>query len=178
MLDATGDEFLHTRMILRALSLIAVAGHLVILAFALATGITPLALYNIGSCLVYGFVFLLNKRRHYSGVMVVAIAEVTIHSYLAVLLTGWSSGFHIYLVCLIPLVMSFQGWSFGLRFAVSSLVLAAHGLLRLIGLGDDPRYLVDAIEFVSVANHVIAAVVFGAIAFYYSVASRNAEGRK
>ncbi|ERI93563.1 diguanylate cyclase domain protein [Clostridiales bacterium oral taxon 876 str. F0540] len=48
--------------------------------------------------------FFINRRGFHSYAVVLAICEVVGHSTLAVMFLGWASGFHYYILCLVPLL--------------------------------------------------------------------------
>lgn len=92
------------RNLLLAVSVMAGLTHLCFLILFYKTGVTPLAIINVGSILCYALTFSLLWHRHVALGWMTIIAEVVGHAVLAVYFIGWESGFHFYIM-LVPPVM-------------------------------------------------------------------------
>lgn len=70
-----------------------------------AIGSTTLALINIGSVALYAAALhLIDKPRFYGLALMMAWVEILGHALLAVIAIGWESGFHYYVLTLLPLI--------------------------------------------------------------------------
>lgn len=94
-------------LMLRAARMAALV-HLVFLGLFAWLEVQPMVWLNLLSILLYiGIVQLMPHRRWRVATQVAMGAEVLVHGLMAVLLVGWDSGFHIYLMLIPPvLVMS------------------------------------------------------------------------
>ncbi|MCX8128777.1 MAG: GGDEF domain-containing protein [Clostridia bacterium] len=63
-----------------------------------------LVFVNILSCISYAVCFFLNRKGKQNISFFIGIIEVVIHAVLATYFLGWNSGFHMYVICLIPLL--------------------------------------------------------------------------
>ena len=80
--------------------------HSLFLAVALWLEARPLAWLNTASVLLYLCIAtsLRHTRRH-RLMACIGVAEIALHAGIATALLGWSSGFHLYLLCLAPIVL-------------------------------------------------------------------------
>ncbi|MFW5684368.1 MAG: diguanylate cyclase domain-containing protein, partial [Spirochaetota bacterium] len=112
-------DYSHSATLFRSLSLIALAGHAIILIAMTIVQIRPLVIINVLSVALYGGAIVLNRRRLYVAVLAVGLVEVTAHAIVATFILGWDSGFHVYLLTLLPLVFFFDPWPVRVRVTVS-----------------------------------------------------------
>lgn len=84
-----------------ALSLVAVI-HCIIFAEMLFLDITPMVIYNIFSICCYLVGIYLIHRRKYTVVYLFAYLEIILHSYIAAICLGWTFGFALYMIALVP----------------------------------------------------------------------------
>ena len=87
-----------------AAAVIAGVTHAAFLLVFCSLGVTVLAWANVLSIVTYVFVARM-VRVSPLGASVVAVAEVILHGLLAVYLVGWESGFHFYLILIVPVVI-------------------------------------------------------------------------
>jgi diguanylate cyclase len=91
----------------QALTRAALAAALVHLAFSgvfLALHAPLLAWANLGSVAIYAGIYRLLQRRRNKRAVVLLWAEILLHALVATLVVGWDSGFHYYLLVMMPLV--------------------------------------------------------------------------
>lgn len=69
-----------------------------------ACGAAPMVVFNIASTVVYIGCNLLIRREKYVLLYYITFAEICIHSYTAIILTGWASGFAMYIIAITPMV--------------------------------------------------------------------------
>lgn len=92
------------RKLLMGVSVMAGLTHLCFLLLFYKSGVTPLAMINVGSILCYVLTFSLLWHNHVVQAWMLIIFEVVGHAVLAVYFIGWESGFHFYIM-LVPPVM-------------------------------------------------------------------------
>ncbi|MCM1578893.1 MAG: GGDEF domain-containing protein [Ruminococcus sp.] len=78
--------------------------HFTLIFIFAACRITPMMIFNIVSTAVYVACNILIRKEKYVLFYYITFAEICIHSYTAVILTGWSSGFALYIVSVTPMV--------------------------------------------------------------------------
>lgn len=88
--------------VLPRVATVAAAVHGLFVAMFVWLGVWPMAGVNVASIALYLAAAHLLRRRRNTFATRLIVAEVLLHAVLAVLLVGWNSGFHYYLICLIP----------------------------------------------------------------------------
>jgi diguanylate cyclase (GGDEF)-like protein len=154
-------------MLIRSLVVIAIAGHAIILGACAAAAVWPLVYANIGSIGLYLAAILLNRRQRYRSVLVVGLLEVLAHAVFATWVLGWSAGFHIYILALVPLVffldtVDLRGRALialGVSLVYVTLAWYAHEFLPV-----DERGFVDLFRY---GNLLTVAAVLCALSYYY-----------
>ena len=93
-------------------ALLAGVVHMAFCVLFFQNGVWPLAWVNVGSVLLYAVVAVLLTRRRLGSAYVLMGLEVTGHAVLAVWSVGWDSGFHYYLMIVVPIVLAstVQDW--------------------------------------------------------------------
>lgn len=76
-------------------------------------GVQALAIVNVASVLAYVLSALLLQGKHPALAMALMALEVAAHATLAVWAVGWDSGFHYYLLILLPVILTspLNGWA-------------------------------------------------------------------
>lgn len=102
-----------------------------------------MAQVNVASVLAYVLSAMLLKHDRVAMAMGLMVAEVAIHAILAVIAVGWESGFHYYLLIVIPVFLANQvnKWPFKIGFA--SLIAAAYIALDWYWRKAEPAYQMD-----------------------------------
>ncbi|HSI49925.1 MAG TPA: GGDEF domain-containing protein [Ideonella sp.] len=86
--------------------LMAAIVHAAFVVLFLAAGVTGLALFNVFSCLLYLLMTqLMRQTRWHRLCEVMAGVEVVLHACVASCWLGWDSGFHYYLLLMLPTLM-------------------------------------------------------------------------
>ncbi|MBA4111430.1 MAG: GGDEF domain-containing protein [Leptothrix sp. (in: Bacteria)] len=79
--------------------------HLAFLVLFHVNGIKDMAVINVGSILCYVLTFGLAWRHRVNWAWMLITTEVVGHAVLAVFYVGWDSGFHIYIMCVPPVMV-------------------------------------------------------------------------
>ncbi len=166
----------HSARVFRAMALIALTGHAVILAASALAGFTALAWFNIGSVIVYVITYrcACTGRLQYAAGL--GILEVVAHSWFATAVLGFSSGFHIYALGLIPLAMTFESWSLRARVGIALLLIADYVAIAVAGHLAFARVSGIVIDLFRYGNFAVGGFVLAAISYYYVRAVSLAEG--
>ncbi len=157
----------HSRFLIRRLAHVAIVGHVAILIAALAAEIRPLVLINLASISLYVLCLVLNLRRWYGSVLVLGLIEVTAHAALATWLLSWASGFHIYVICLIPLVFFLDTTGLGWRLVLAILIAGFYVALAWFAhtfIPTDPRPFIIWFRY---GNLLTGGMVIAGLSYYY-----------
>jgi diguanylate cyclase (GGDEF)-like protein len=102
--DQNSSAELFRKMML-GVSIIAALTHIAFLTLFYTNGVKDLAFINVGSILCYVLTFFLAMRKQVIWAWLLIIVEVVGHAVLAVFYIGWDSGFHLYIVCVPPVMV-------------------------------------------------------------------------
>ncbi len=94
-------------------------------------GVSSLAWANVASVLAYALSALLLRRGRTAQAIVLMLSEVTVHALTAVMAVGWESGFHFYLLVVIPIFLANQVNRWPVRILLALLVASAYMLLDI-----------------------------------------------
>jgi diguanylate cyclase (GGDEF)-like protein len=88
-----------------AMSAIAGLTHLSFIFLFDSAGVSALSRANIGSLLLFALTGLLTQQGRLRAALLLMGAEIVVHGAVATAVIGWSSGFHCYLILIIPVVI-------------------------------------------------------------------------
>jgi diguanylate cyclase (GGDEF)-like protein len=92
-------------------------------------GVNAMVWANVASVCAYAVAAVLLRRGRVASAMTLMMAEVTLHAVAAVFVVGWESGFHLYLLVVIPGYLANQINRWPTRLAVAGSVSLAYVLL-------------------------------------------------
>lgn len=135
--------------------------HLVFLLVFAWHGWDGLALLNVASVLLYlGIVLSLRRGRRDRLMASLAVGELVVHAVVATLTLGWSAGFHLYLLGVVPILFIGSGWRSGSKWAAGLGLALGYAVLR--GLShhhlpeyDAPLQALRAMEYVNIVAMVL-----------------------
>lgn len=131
-----------------AISVIAGLAHLSFIFLFDSIGVGAMARANIASVLVYALTALLTQQGRARLALQIMAIEILLHGSVATALIGWTSGFHYYLILVIPVAIV----STLFRPRIKAMVAVSVGLYYML-LDLQFRQAVPAIE---VAPHMLA----------------------
>lgn len=100
--SATPDAF---RALLQGIAVVAGLTHAAFCGLFFWAQVDALAYVNVGSVLCYGWVFWLARRGQVEQAWAATVLEVLGHAILAVTIIGWDTGFHYYILLVIPVAV-------------------------------------------------------------------------
>jgi diguanylate cyclase (GGDEF)-like protein len=104
ILNLAGDNAHPFHVLSASIAALAAILHIAFLGLFLWSGITILALLNVGSVAAHVLaLFLINRNHELKGFMVIVV-EVVAHAFVATYYAGWSSGFHYYFILVVPMI--------------------------------------------------------------------------
>jgi len=92
-------------VVIRYLTYLGIAVHVFLMPLFLWLGFFALAVFNIFSIVAWIYARLINGRGYTNAASIILLAEVCLHTILAVYYLGWQSGFQYYLIASIPFIM-------------------------------------------------------------------------
>ena len=161
--------------VLKAMAPLAFLAHLGFIGVALLARAPALAVFNLGSCLVYVLAFLLICRDRQLVTFWLGYVEVLAHAWAATYILGFASGFHIYPLALIPLTMSFDRLQMRSRVLLSAVVVVAYVVLAVLAQEVFTGKAVPFMDLLRYANFLVGTLVILVLSYYYVGAVRDAE---
>ena len=136
-----------------------------------------MAAYNIVSCLIFLACLGMNRRGFTHPALLLGTAEVVIHAILAVLFLGWESGFHFYLISLVPIIFYSKIWSAPFKATLSGLLGCIYIALYLYTsqvAAWQPKELA-VIHLIALVNIMTVFLLISLLAHLYRSAATHAE---
>jgi diguanylate cyclase (GGDEF)-like protein len=166
------------RAVIHYTAILGCAGHFLFIGLFWWLGILPMAVFNIVSCSIFAQCYFLNERGQTHRALLLGISEVTAHAFLAVIYVGWQSGFHYYILALVPLIFYSQTWNTLIKACVTMALCSIYILLYVFSINFVPLHYPMAIhsQLLAIVNIFTLFVVLSALAYVYRSAATHAEG--
>jgi diguanylate cyclase (GGDEF)-like protein len=161
------------RALVQGIAVIAGLTHVAFCSLFFWVGVTTLGYINVASVLSYVVVFVLARRNAVGHAWALTIAEVLGHAILAVAVLGWDTGFHYYILLVIPVAVISSIKPVGLKAAtVLGVMLTYLGLdiaFRHQGLAKElSPLMIDGLHYFNVVG-VMVILIFLAGYYYYLI---------
>lgn len=161
------------RSLMQGIGVLAGLTHVSFCALFLWAKVDFLAWINIGSVLSYVWVFVLARQGRVERAWAVTVIEVLGHAILAELLIGWDSGFHYYVLLVIPVAVISSIKPLVLKAATVVGVMVAYLMLDVVMRTrvppyDLPEIAVSGLHYFNVVG-VMVILVFLAGFYYYLI---------
>jgi diguanylate cyclase (GGDEF)-like protein len=152
-------------------------GHFLFVFLFAVLGVLPLALYNVGSTLLFMLALRLNRREHHCVSFALAGMEVFLHSTLCAFLIGWESGYHYFIIGIIPFAMLLPGFGGVAKAALSVGIFGSYGIVYFATAATPAMYDLGptVLNVLNFANLGTALGAFSLLVHYLSTASIRAE---
>lgn len=135
-----------------------------------------MALFNVFSVAAWVAARVANDRKLPRLAALLLFVEVVAHAILAVRILGWSSGFHYYLIPVIPFLMFHDQLGTRTVVAGSTLVAAIYIGLRALTLDVTPGWIrPDVMTWVGYLNIVVPFLALAVMSIYFRFASIDVE---
>lgn len=139
-------------------------------------GVPLLALFNVFSVAAWIVARVANQRLFPRVAALLLLVEVSLHAVLACELLGWSSGFHYYLIPLIPFLMFHDRLSTRTVVVASAAVGVLYVVLRVATADRLPPPTWDGRAwFVVYVNMAVPLLALALVSIYFRFASIDAE---
>jgi diguanylate cyclase (GGDEF)-like protein len=130
--------------LMHQVALVAGATHVMFLGLFYGLGATTLAWVNLGSVLLFAASYVCLRVRRNLAATVLVLIEILVHAVLAVRAIGWDSGFHYYLLVVVPIVViSKVRWAL-LKPALIGLMMTVYMVMDYAMRDLPPLHLLDA----------------------------------
>lgn len=152
-------------------------GHFLFIALFVVLGVVPLAIYNVASTGVFLVCMRLNRAGYLRTAFFAAGVEVFVHATLCAILIGWPTGFHYFIVGIIPFAIMLPRSGASLKVAISLMIFIAYATVYFLTMNATPPYMLGTTTQ-GVLNFVNLGVAFGAftlLVHYLYTASVYAE---
>ncbi len=158
-------------------TLIGLIGHSCFVLIFILLKMPFMAFLNIVSVCLYSTGLVLNKNKYHKITLYLGIIDVITHVIVAVLYLGWNSGFHYYIICLIPIIFFASPVTFSTQMRLFLLSFSAHVALKYLTSYITPFYIAEksTLIFLSYFNAFATFTIISVLAHYYSVASAQTE---
>lgn len=140
-------------------------------------GIREMAVFNVFSVLVLFISISLARKESFKLSFVLGLGEVVLHAIAAVHFSGWSSGFHYFILVLVPFLFFWPFWNFYLKIFSGVLLYVLYVGLYVYSQSIVPIYQLDLIHVIvtNTINVLLAFTTFAIVAMYYQNSVIEAE---
>jgi diguanylate cyclase (GGDEF)-like protein len=155
---------------------VGISAHLLFIPLFAWLGVPLMAAFNVYSVGSWVAARIANQRGRPVLATVLLMVEVVSHAVLACFLIGWSSGFHYYLIPVIPFLMFHDRLDTRAVIAACGFVGATYLVLRVATLDVAPASIAPRVmQFVEYGNIAIPLVALGVISIYFRFSSMEVE---
>lgn len=161
------------RALLQGIGVIAGVTHVAFCALFFWANVAPLAYVNIASVLSYVWVFELARRGRVERAWAVTVLEVLGHAILAVSVIGWDTGFHYYILLVIPVAVISSIRPLILKAITVVGVMMSYLVLDIVLRHREPpsalpAVVIDGLHYFNVVG-VMIILIFLAGYYYYLI---------
>jgi diguanylate cyclase len=160
-------------VVIHYVTYVGIAAHAAFIGFFAWLHLPSLAIFNVFSVAAWVVARVANQRQHRSLAAGLIATEVLCHAILAVALLGWDSGFHNYLIPVIPFLLFDDDLPTRLVVAGSTVVSALYVALHAWA----PAATIPLPSWVPLGNILVPFLALGLISVYFRSASLDAEQR-
>jgi diguanylate cyclase (GGDEF)-like protein len=162
--------------VVQGVTWVGIAAHGLFIPLFAWLGLTLLAVFNVYSVASWVGARLANRRGHHGLATLLLFVEVVSHSVLACHLLGWQSGFHFYLIPVVPFLMFHDRLSTRVVVTGSVAVTAIYLILRASTVDYVPTFIAPAVlRGIEYANIAVPLIALGVISIYFRFASIDVE---
>lgn len=173
----TGCRNYRFHVVLNNSVFIALIGHILLIPIFLYLGMRELAGLNIISCCAYSLCLFLVQHKCFTTVFFISLIETGSHAVLASLFLGWESGFHYFILYLIPFIFFSPLSKNSIKIIITAICALTYLLIKTSFLHVAPIYAVslNSLEFFNTINIIVLFAYLAFLSFSYSLAASNVE---
>jgi diguanylate cyclase (GGDEF)-like protein len=157
----------------------AAALHVLFLALFLWLDASMLAMGNVASLVVLTASAWMQRQQKYRPAAYMVLAEVLCHAGLAVIGIGWDSGFHYYVLAVVPTLFVSRELKSNAKWTLAGAVVTYYGVLRLVSYWAQPLHEQQAmvLHVLEYFNIVAVALLLAHLSAVYFRLVTDAEQR-
>lgn len=173
----TGFRNYRFHIILNNSVIITLVGHFLLIPLFIYLGIQELAVLNFVSCIASIICLILIQQNRFTAVFFISLIDTVSHAVLASLLLGWESGFHYFILCLIPFIFFSPITKNSVKIFITSLCAVTYLSTKIALVHFAPIYTLShsALLFFNTAIILSLFAYLAFLSFSYSLAARNVE---
>lgn len=161
--------------VVRYVTLIGISAHTAFIFVFAALGLQLLSIFNVFSVAAWVGARFANRRAPQLAALLLFL-EVVSHSVLTCFLLGWTSGFHYYLIPVVPFLLFHDRLSTRVVVAGSAVVTVTYVLLRAATIHVVPGSVSPAVlQALAYGNIAIPLAALAIISLYFRLASLDVE---
>jgi diguanylate cyclase len=162
--------------VVRYVTIVGISAHALFIGVFAWLGLPLLAVVNVFSVAAWMGARVANDRRLPGVAVLLLFVEIVSHAILACRVLGWNSGFHYYLIPIVPFLMFHDRLSTPAAVVGSVAVTAIYLLLRAATIDVVPTFVAPAaLRAIDYGNIAIPLVALGIISIYFRLASLEVE---
>ena len=162
--------------VVQNLTYVGISAHALFIGVFAWLGLPLMAAFNVFSVAAWIAARVANQRRHPGAAVLFLFVEVVSHAIVACHLLGWNSGFHYYLIPIVPFLMFHDRVSTRTAIVGSVVVTATYLVLRAATIDVVPTSIpAAALRAVDYGNIAVPLVALGVISVYFRFASIEIE---
>jgi len=162
--------------VVRHLTTVGISAHALFIGVFAWMGLPLMAAFNIYSVASWVGARVANRRGQAGLAALLLFVEVVSHAIVACRVLGWNSGFHYYLIPIVPFLVFHDRLSTRVVVAGATIVTATYLLRRAATIDVVPTFVEPgALRLVDYANIAIPLVALAVISIYFRLASLDVE---
>ena len=165
-------------LVIHYVTYVGISAHALFIPLFYWLGVPAMALFNVASVAAWVGARVANRRMRPFLAILLLFVEVVSHAILATWFLGWQSGFHYYLIPVIPFLMFNDQLPTRLVVAGSVLVAAVYVTLRIATIQVFPEGVSPPVlHVVEGLNMLVPFSALGVMSIYFRFASIDVERR-
>ncbi len=154
-------------------------GHATFILLFLWLGIKEMVILNIFSTMSLFIGILCTRKDIFIPAFIIGTSEIVLHACGAVYYVGWNSGFHYYLIVLVPFLFFWPTWKTGIKIFSSLLLFVLYTCLFLLSQNQPQIYQLDIWQsnLTNMGNIFLAFASFASVALFYQITTNEVEQR-
>lgn len=166
-------------LLLRSACVLALVVHIAFAALFYQNGAMEMVRFNVGSVCCFMLAAWLIKRQRVATAMILMGTEVVLHAITAVIVLGWDTGFHYYLILTIPVILASAFTNWRIKVILSTAVTLTYVVIDLRYRNALPMHFLDRTTLASLHtfNLVTVLTVLSGLTTIYVRLINQAEAR-
>lgn len=173
--NVSADDY-RMYLVIRYIAWIGISAHIGFIPLFLYLGVPFMAGFNVLSVSMWFGVRWANKRSRTGLALSLIMTEVTAHAVLAVSFVGWNSGFHYYILALIPFAALNERTRTRMMIveiaALIAIYLLLYGMTRNMPFFGRPGLIKELVPYINV---VVPTFAIGVMTYYFRIATIGYE---